>query len=231
MELNEPNQKHALVRKHINWTPDDVQSALEAYVLHGSIQEASRTTSVPPPTICLWIGDPRNQQLLDSLARETARNASYRAGALFAQHLEQIQDRLTNGDEVVSPKGEVVRRLMSGRDLAFSAAMLASEARAWAAVAASTSAPTDVSHERLQELEETYARARAELERRRQTEQDQPGELAQALDSQGQDTPVAHLATTHPCDGNSPDSGSDQPRERGANKARQGKAKPKVKAK
>ena len=212
MELSDPSEKSQLpVRQHTNWTQKDVQRALEAYIVTGSIRAAERETGVPNPTICLWLSDSKNQQLLDTLAREAARNASYRAGALFAQHLEQIQDRLTHGDEVVSPKGEVVRRLMSGRDLAFSASVLASEARAWAAVAASTSAPTDISHERLLELEETYARARAELERRRSIEIDT--------------TPVAHLATTPPVSGNNPNTAGPAPRERGAKKS-----KPKVKA-
>lgn len=87
-------------------------------MLSGNVQEVSRSLGIPDATIQKWKGmewwetertrlSDENQEMMDASLTRIIHKAH-----------EELEDRITNGDEVIAKDGERLRKAMTGRDLA-----------------------------------------------------------------------------------------------------------------
>ena len=101
------------------YTEEEKRSAVAAYVICGTIMGAARATGFPRETIQSW--KDRNSNWWDEIEAEIwdTHEDSLRAGIheIIVEGLKQGFDRVQNGDERVTTKGEKIRVLMSGKDI------------------------------------------------------------------------------------------------------------------
>ena len=101
------------------YTEAEKRGAVAAYVVCGTLKGAAKATGIPRRTIGGWKGN--NPAWWDRIEAEIwdQEEDSLRAGihAIVVEGLAQGLDRLKNGDERVTSKGEKIRVKMSGRDI------------------------------------------------------------------------------------------------------------------
>ncbi len=101
------------------YTEAEKRGAIAAYVVCGTLKGAAKVTGIPRRTIGGWKGN--NPAWWDRIEAEIwdQEEDSLRAGihAIVVEGLEQGLDRLKNGDERVTTKGEKIRVKMSGKDI------------------------------------------------------------------------------------------------------------------
>jgi hypothetical protein len=148
------------------WTPEAVTAGLNAYLASGTLELASQLTGIPGTTISRWLHDPKNEPILDEARRLHARKAAVDAGAVWSLAIEQLTDRLREGDWRVSPTGGAIRIPVSAKDLAYISDRMAQRAQSWAEVASGGTAPADLSPEKAEALAREILRIDRELQRR-----------------------------------------------------------------
>jgi hypothetical protein len=94
------------------------------YAATGDAKRASDLTKVPESTIKAW----RKQEWFHDLLNEIREENNERIDAMFTniveRSLEQVQDRIENGDFAVHPKtGELIRKPVGVRDLSLVSAI------------------------------------------------------------------------------------------------------------
>ncbi len=101
------------------YTEAEKRAAIAAYVVHGTFIGASKQCGIPYTTIRDWKN--KNPTWWDRIEAEIwdQEEDNLRAGihAIVVEGLQQGLDRLKNGDERVTSKGEKIRVKMSGRDI------------------------------------------------------------------------------------------------------------------
>lgn len=94
-------------------------SAVVAYFVTGSIEEASKYTGIKASTVRKW----KQQDNWWNLAVREVKRAKQeqldtKLTNLIEKTMSELRDRLMKGDEVVSKGGTVIRKKVSARDLA-----------------------------------------------------------------------------------------------------------------
>lgn len=84
--------------------------------------------------------------------------------------MEQLEERLQNGDDAVTRNGEVVRKRVAARDLAVIAGIVADKAEQWRQWGAEGAGGSNVTPHEYLDVLETLERLRAELARRQEVE-------------------------------------------------------------
>ena len=101
------------------YTEAEKRAAIAAYVVCGTIKGAAKATGIPRTTIRDW--KKKNSSWWDEIEAEIwdQEEDSLRVGihAIIVEGLKQGLDRLKNGDERVTTKGEKIRVKMSGKDI------------------------------------------------------------------------------------------------------------------
>ena len=101
------------------YTEEQKRAAIAAFVVCGTLEGASRATKIPRQTIQTW--KKKNSTWWDRIEADVwdQEEDSLRAGihAIVVEGLQQGLDRLKNGDERVTSKGERIRVKMSGKDI------------------------------------------------------------------------------------------------------------------
>lgn len=105
------------------------QRILEVLSETMSVTATSRATGVPVNTINNWLRSAENAGLVERLRREHAGIRSVKAATLFDLAMEQLEDRLLNGEHNLSRTGEVVRMPVKARDVAVIAGIVADKAK------------------------------------------------------------------------------------------------------
>lgn len=107
-----------------HYSEEQRRQAVVAYEIHGSLEKASEATSIPATTI----GDWKRTDWWDHVTVELRAQVSARIGSNITRILEKtlthLDDRIDNGDVVLSKDGEQRRIPMKGRDLAVTGAIL-----------------------------------------------------------------------------------------------------------
>lgn len=94
--------------------------ALSIYAETGSVQTASRETGIPRSTIGSWIErDPDIDAKVDALRRVVREQTAHLQAEIARRSAEELLDRVNNGDYHVDKEGEVTRRPVPARELAF----------------------------------------------------------------------------------------------------------------
>ncbi len=101
------------------YTEEQKRAAIAAFVVCGTLEGASRATKIPRQTIQSW--KKKNSTWWDRIEADVwdQEEDNLRAGihAIVVEGLKQGLDRLKNGDERVTSKGERIRVKMSGKDI------------------------------------------------------------------------------------------------------------------
>ena len=101
------------------YTEAEKRGAIATYVVCGTLKGAAKATGIPRRTIGGWKGN--NPAWWDRIEAEIwdQEEDNLRAGihAIVVEGLQQGLDRLQNGDERVTTRGEKIRVKMSGRDI------------------------------------------------------------------------------------------------------------------
>ena len=106
----------------------DREKAAIAYLVHRNSKAAGKECGVPPSTIRTWTQTTEFQELLDTVRDSAGDQARARIRRLLSRALDEVQDRLNNGNVVRDRKsGAIVRVPVRARDCAEIAGM----ARDW----------------------------------------------------------------------------------------------------
>jgi len=106
------------------YTPEEKVAAVMSYVISGTSKKASRNLEnqtglkVPPDTIRWW----KNSSIWwpDVYAEMKKKKQDELDGAFTSfihTAIEGMEDRIKNGDHVVTKTGEIIRKPMSGKDI------------------------------------------------------------------------------------------------------------------
>ncbi len=97
--------------------------AVTIWVATGSVEQACELAEIPISTFRKWKREPWFQLIVDEVQveRNGALDTAFSDACKLA--MEQLMDRLKNGDSYVNTKGIVVRRPVAARDLAIIAAV------------------------------------------------------------------------------------------------------------
>lgn len=83
----------------------------------GNFKQVSELTSVPVPTIKVWRKQDWFQELLKEIRDENNEKIDAKFTEIIENALEQVADRVQNGDFVVTPRGDLIRRPIPAKDL------------------------------------------------------------------------------------------------------------------
>lgn len=108
------------VQKGNSYTEEQKTLALAVYAESGSLQTAADQSSIPRNTIRYWIeNDPEIDSTLDTIRRAIRERAAFLFAEISVRSAEELLDRVTNGDYHVDREGNITRRPIPGRELAF----------------------------------------------------------------------------------------------------------------
>lgn len=93
--------------------------AIVAYYVTGRMDEAAKVADVPAATIRKWKQTaPWWNDAVREVKRAKQEQLDVKLTNLIEKSMSELRDRLLHGDEVVTAKGQKLRRKISGRDLA-----------------------------------------------------------------------------------------------------------------
>ena len=100
------------------YSESDKKAAALATLIHGSSTKAAKQLSIPARTIRHWGHGDDWPALIESVRAEYEHVIRQKYSGVINASLDQISDRVTNGDFVFDKQGAQVRKPMSGKDLA-----------------------------------------------------------------------------------------------------------------
>lgn len=119
LDLDDVNVYDLIPDDHQQYTQDQILSAAATYLSTGNMTKAAQASKVKLPTISYW---KRNSAWWPLLAKYIRRKLNDELDAkltgIISKSVEEMHDRLENGEEVVTKDGQVIRRKVSYRDLA-----------------------------------------------------------------------------------------------------------------
>lgn len=105
------------------YSDEERRQAVIQYAIHGSCSKVAELTEIPESTLGNWKDQPWFQSMLGDLRARTSDRFHARAEALIEEHFDQLEDRLKNGDTVLTKQGTTTIPVRA-RDLVFSFAVL-----------------------------------------------------------------------------------------------------------
>jgi hypothetical protein len=87
------------------------------YAALGKVKEVSELSKVPISQIYKWRKEPWFQDALKEIRIENNEKIDAKFTEIIEEALEQVTDRVRNGDYTQNAKGEVIRRPISAKDL------------------------------------------------------------------------------------------------------------------
>lgn len=109
--------------QHSKWTKDTIIKFANNYLIRGNVNAAAKEVGMSVSICRTWVAKDWWPILLEEIKyiKQIALDGQY--GNILEKSLAAILDRLENGDEVVVGK-ELMRRKISGRDLALISAIM-----------------------------------------------------------------------------------------------------------
>lgn len=100
------------------WRSQDKQRAVAAYASTTSFSKSSSITGIPENTIRYWA----TQDWFDEELRRADKTDSEELKGTFTRIAKraasELEDRLDNGDDILTKDGDIVRKRIGGKDLA-----------------------------------------------------------------------------------------------------------------
>ncbi len=107
-------------KKKGRYSVDDHRQAAVLYLMFGNAERVSEKMNIPVTTIKSWKNDSNWWgELIDECSAEIYDELKARSLSTVSKAFDGIEERLELGDEVMKSDGTMVRRKMSGRDVAW----------------------------------------------------------------------------------------------------------------
>ena len=107
------------ITKKQGWYPDEKRiEVVSLYACIGNPNDISSLTGVPVGTIQTWRRESWFRELLEEIRDENNEKLDAKFTQIVEKAQDLIQDRLENGDFVVTKLGELIRKPINARDLA-----------------------------------------------------------------------------------------------------------------
>lgn len=107
------------IPKRKGWYPESKKiEAVTTFVACGNKKKAAELAKVPYHTLYAWLKEPWAHQIIDEMRQENDMSLDAKISENIGLALEQVKDRVINGDVIVTRHGEQIRVPMKGRDLA-----------------------------------------------------------------------------------------------------------------
>ena len=132
--------------------------AATLYCVYGDVEEVARLTDVPVPELRRWRQESWWADIQKQIFIEQNENLSARVAVVLDKAIEQITDRLDNGDQTYNPKtGEITRKPIEAKVLTSLFDSLAHQRRVTRGEPTNIVAKVQVD-DRLKQLEEAFLR-------------------------------------------------------------------------
>lgn len=103
----------------LGWYPDTKRiEVCTLYAVLGSVKKVSDLTDVSVDAIRKWRTEEWFKEMLEEIREENDEAIDAKFTSLVGKSLDQLDDRIDNGDHVVLRDGSVVRKPVGARDLA-----------------------------------------------------------------------------------------------------------------
>lgn len=136
------------------WSDADKHRGAAAYVTLGSFEKASNVTGISESTLRMWARQDWWGEECLRVDKTDTDNLKSTYTRIAKRATEELEDRLNNGDEIVTKDGEVVKKKIGGRDLAIIAAVASDKRKQ--AMEQPHSVPLQSSQEKLMALMESF---------------------------------------------------------------------------
>ena len=160
-------RKQGKPRKYRNPTYYDMDTKTDAvtlYCVYGDIKEVSKLTDVPESTLRQWKEEPWWAEIQKRVFVEQNERLSSQISTVLEKAIDQIADRLDNGDQTYNPKtGEITRKPIEARVLSSLFDTLAHQRRVTRGEPTAITARVGVD-EQLKKLEAAFKRFSAATE-------------------------------------------------------------------
>lgn len=100
------------------YTDNDRRNVLATYLIIGNVKKVSLQTGIPARTIQDWMKTSWWSEMLTVVRAEKDEELDAKLTEIIHLAGEQIKDRILNGDYVIGNDKELIRKPMSGKDLA-----------------------------------------------------------------------------------------------------------------
>jgi len=124
------------------YTDKERMEVIAHYAVLGNQTKVSELTNIPQQTISQWSKNEWWQEALSRVRLEKAEELDAMLTNSIHKALDQVQDRIDNGDEIIQ-SGQALRRKMTGKDLATTAGILFDKRQISRNLPTSISAKTD----------------------------------------------------------------------------------------
>jgi hypothetical protein len=125
-----------------------------AYAGTGSFQRASQITGIPETTLRYWSKQDWWGEAVLRVDKEDSEELKTTFTRIAKKSITLLEDRLDNGDEIVTKDGSIVKRQIPGKELAIIAAVSADKRRA--EINAPSSVANESSTEKLARLAQDF---------------------------------------------------------------------------
>lgn len=156
--VKRPGNPGAYKRPDTWFSKDQKTDAATLYCVYGDIEQVSKLTNVPAFEIKKWREEPWWAEVQRKVYIEQNEHLSARVSEVLMKAIDQIKDRLDNGDQTYNPKtGAITRKPIEAKVLTSLFDSLAHQRRITRGEPTSISARIGTD-ERLQELEKAFIR-------------------------------------------------------------------------
>ena len=119
-EINHRSHRRTATTQGVVHSEETKALALAVYAETGSLQTAAHETGLPPSTIHNWISrDPEIDTKLEALRRVLRERMAWKYAEAAELALVALIDRVRDGDYHYDKEGNLTRRRIPGRELAF----------------------------------------------------------------------------------------------------------------
>lgn len=106
------------IQTRVGYYPEEVRvKAATLYAVTGNASAVGELTDVPAATVRAWTREEWFKVLLDEIRAENDQLIDVKTTEIVHSALDQIGDRIKNGDHVVLRNGEVIRKPVGAKDL------------------------------------------------------------------------------------------------------------------
>ena len=106
------------IQKRVGWYPDEKRIEVATlYAVTGNKTTVESLTGVPAHTVARWVREEWFQTLLDDIRAENDHLIDAKQTEIVHLAMDQLKDRLIDGDHVVLRDGSIVRKPVGAKDL------------------------------------------------------------------------------------------------------------------
>jgi hypothetical protein len=146
------------VEKGKHWTDKDKLKAIAVFTVYGNATKVEEETGIPAGTVNYWKTLPWWFEEMEKLRKSEDQTLISGYTRVVRRTIEQLEDRLENGETMVTKTGEKINRPISARDLSIISGMAADKRMKLVDGVSVESVKQVTMAERLKQLEDQFTR-------------------------------------------------------------------------